>query len=158
MDKKIVYVDMDGVVADFDKKMAELNPSLYVGEGENWEERSKIVSDEIAKCPKFFLQLDPIPGAIEAVNKLFDKYDIYFLSTPVWSNPEGWGDKRLWLEKHFGEKSFKRLILSHRKDLNIGDYLIDDTTRNGAGEFKGIHIHFGSDKYPNWDSVVKCLI
>jgi 5'-nucleotidase len=30
----------------------------------------------------------------------------------------------------------------------MGDYLIDDRLKNGAGEFKGELIHFGTDKFP----------
>ena len=39
----------------------------------------------------------------------------------------------------------------------IGDYLIDDRRFNGASEFKGEWIHFGSEQYPNWSSVLKVL-
>jgi hypothetical protein len=40
----------------------------------------------------------------------------------------------------------------------MGDYLIDDRTKNGAGEFKGELIHFGTDKFPDWDSVLEYLL
>ena len=56
------------------------------------------------------------------------------------------------------EKIHKRLILSHHKNLNMGDYLIDDRTANGVDEFKGEHIHFGTAAFPNWDSVVSYLV
>ena len=36
-------------------------------------------------------------------------------------------------------------------------HLIDDRTANGAGEFKGELIHFGSNKYPDWDTIIKYL-
>jgi 5'-nucleotidase len=49
------------------------------------------------------------------------------------------------------------LILTHRKDLNIGDYLVDDRLRNGAGEFQGKLIHFGTDEFPNWEVTLKYL-
>ena len=39
----------------------------------------------------------------------------------------------------------------------MGDYLVDDSTRNGAGEFSGEHIHFGTDKFPDWKSVLDYL-
>jgi hypothetical protein len=39
----------------------------------------------------------------------------------------------------------------------MGDYLIDDRTKNGAGEFSGELIQFGSDSFPNWESVVEFL-
>ena len=40
------------------------------------------------------------------------------------------------------------------KNLNIGDYLIDDSTKNGAAEFTGEHIQIHSDKFPDWNSVI----
>jgi len=66
-------------------------------------------------------------------------------------------DKLKWVKKHLGKVSYKRLILSHHKNLNIGDFLIDDRTKNGADKFKGEHIHFGTKKFPNWTSVMKYL-
>ena len=53
--------------------------------------------------------------------------------------------------------AYKRLILSHHKELNHGDYLIDDRLKNGADKFQGELIHFGSDKFPDWDAVVVYL-
>ena len=50
------------------------------------------------------------------------------------------------------------LILSHHKNLNAGDYLIDDRKKNGAAKFlKGKLILFGSEQFPNWKSVAKYL-
>lgn len=49
---------------------------------------------------------------------------------------------------------YKRLILTHHKNLNKGDYLIDDRTKNGAGEFEGKLIQFGTEEYPDWKSVL----
>jgi hypothetical protein len=36
----------------------------------------------------------------------------------------------------------------------IGDYLIDDRSFNGASEFKGEWIHFGSEEFINRESVI----
>ena len=52
----------------------------------------------------------------------------------------------------------KRLILTHRRDLNKRDFLIDDRTANGAGEFEGELLHFGTERFPDWDAVVKYLM
>ena len=41
----------------------------------------------------------------------------------------------------------ERLIHSHNKNLNIDDFLIDESAANGAGQFRGEHIHFGSEKF-----------
>ena len=74
--------------------------------------------------------------------------DAYILSTQPWGNPSAWTDKYEWVKNFIGESAYKRLILSHRKDLSRGDILIDDGTANGAGQFKGEHIHFGTKKLP----------
>ena len=53
---------------------------------------------------------------------------------------------------------YKRLIISHHKDLCKGDYLIDDRVKNGDGEFEGELIMYGSDRFPDWMSVINYLI
>ena len=70
------------------------------------------------------------------------------LSTAPWKNPSVWLDKLEWIQ----------LIISHHKNLNRGDYLIDDREKNGAREFEGKLIPFGSDKFPDWRSVTDYLI
>jgi hypothetical protein len=60
----------------------------------------------------------------------------------------------LWLAEQFGDKINRRLILTHRKDLVKGDILIDDRPNNGAKDFEGELIKFGSDEYPNWAAVI----
>jgi 5'-nucleotidase len=61
------------------------------------------------------------------------------------------------VQRHLGEVAYKRLILTHDKNLNRGDYLIDDRDKNGAAEFDGELIKFGSDRFPDWNSVVAYL-
>lgn len=153
--KKVLFCDLDGVCADFNGAIQEVYPYLDM---DDFAANEKIVDEYCAKNPEIFHNLKPIDGAINAVNKLFPLYDVYFLSTPMWGLPSSWSGKRIWIEKHFGEKANRRLILTHRKDLSLGDYLIDDRTKNGAGEFKGELIHFGTQKYPNWKSVLNKLI
>ncbi len=53
----------------------------------------------------------------------------------------------------------KRLILSHHKDRSRGDFLIDDSEKNGAGEVKaatgGELVRFGpKGDYPDWPAVM----
>ena len=159
--KKIVYVDMDGVVADFGLAIKTLSLEKINEDISSIEDdilRGELIDRFCEEHNYIFSIVPPIEGAIEAVTKLQKKYDVYFLSTPMWGVPQSFTDKRLWIDKYFGISSEKRLILTHRKDLNIGEYLIDDRLKNGAGEFKGEHIHFGTEKYPNWDSVLNYLL
>lgn len=141
--KPIIYIDMDGVVADFDKAFPLVAQKTWI----QGQER---------KVPAgFFENLEPIEGCVEAITKLSEFYDIYFLSTPQWSNPLCWSEKRNWIANHFSEVGFKKLILSHHKRLNAGDYLIDDIVHKG---FYGEHIHFGKNRFPNWKSVTDYLL
>tara|TARA_B100000900_G_C20331734_1_gene614509 strand:- start:18 stop:479 length:462 start_codon:yes stop_codon:yes gene_type:complete len=148
--KKVVYFDMDGVLVDLAAKIATYPPEAI--------ERAEEL-DLVDQMPSLFLNPPPVDGAIKAYNTFSksDKYDCYILSTAPWENPMAWMHKRLWVDKYLGKNAYKKLILSHNKNLNAGDYLIDDRTKNGAGEFNGELIQFGTDKFPNWDSVVDYL-
>ena len=79
--------------------------------------------------------MEPLEGAKEAFETLAADYDTYILSTAPWENPSAWSDKLLWVKKNLGNAAYKKLILSHHKNLNAGNFLIDDRTKNGAGEF-----------------------
>jgi 5'(3')-deoxyribonucleotidase len=63
----------------------------------------------------------------------------------------------LWVQAHLGDGAHKRLILTHNKNLNMGDFLIDDQTNNGSDGFGGEHVHFGSGRYPDWPSVMEYM-
>ena len=159
MNKKILYLDMDGVLADFDGRMKEICPELYTSEEfDTYDKKSDEIDAIVSRQPRIFETLNPMDGAIDAVKQLFSRYQVYFLSTPMWAVPESFMGKRIWLEKHFGEDAKKKLILSHRKDLAIGDYLVDDRTKNGAGEFTGEHIHFGQNEFPTWKETLDYLL
>lgn len=158
--KKIVYIDMDGVIVDFGKAIKdwfEKHPHL--------EERYKTHPDHIQGL---FRIAPPIKGAIDAVKKLHDsgKYDLFIATSAPWGNPQSLTDKRFWLEDYFDNIFHKKLFTTHRKDLLMGDYLIDDRLKNGAGEFKGKLLRFGYDwennnspnEYPDWDSILDYLL
>ena len=146
--KKILYIDMDGVLVNFQSGIDKLT-----------EEEKTEYKDQEKNVPHIFSKMEPIEGAIEAYKILAEKYDTYILSTAPWNNETALGDKVAWAKKYLGDTVYKRLILSHNKHLNEGHYLIDDRPhKNGAGEFKGELIHFRSEKFPDWDAVLTYLI
>ena len=152
MKKPIIYIDMDGVLVDFESALTKVSPEMlekFAGEYDN--------------IPGIFALMDPVPGALEAVDRLKEKYDLYILSSSPWENPTALGDKLAWVKKYFGGDGqenifFRKVIFSSVKHLNRGDILIDDRTANGAGDFLGRHIHFGSSEFPNWPSVLNSLL
>jgi len=145
--KKILYIDMDNVLVDFPSAFPKLSKEILEQYAENKDDIEGI-----------FSLMEPMSGAVAAFEKLSAKYETYILSTAPWDNPSAWTDKLLWVKKYLGKNAYKRLILSHHKNLNYGDYLIDDRTKNGADKFKGEHIHFGQGDFPDWDAVVRYLL
>ena len=143
--KPVVYIDMDDVLVNFTKKHVEL---LHRG----------FSKSDAFDHPEAYVDLEPLEGAIEAYNKLCEKYEVYILSTASWDNIDSWKEKRIWVEQHLGTVAHKKLILSHNKGLLIGDYLIDDRIANGVSDFKGEHIHFGNKDFPNWKAVINYLM
>ena len=144
--KKILYVDMDNVLVDFPSAFSRL-PSKTMREYAN-------NPDEI---PGIFALMEPKPHAIEAYQELAVLFDCYVLSTSPWLNPSAWSDKLLWVQKYLGNAAYKRLILTHHKNLNIGHYLVDDRDKNGANRFEGELILFGQPPFPDWPAVVSYL-
>lgn len=147
MSKKVLYIDMDNVLVDFPTGIEQLTDDIRAE-----------YEDRLDEVPGIFALMQPKQGAIEAFVQLSEVFDTYILSTAPWENPSAWSDKLLWVKKFLGKNAYKRLILSHHKNLNAGDYLIDDRLKNGADRFTGEHIHFESEKFPDWDSVVAYLL
>ncbi len=144
---KTLYIDMDNVLVDFPTGIARISNA-----------QRKKFEGRLDEVPGISSLMDPMDGAVNAFNKLADTFDTYILSTAPWENHTAWSDKLIWVKKYLGEKAYKRLILSHHKNLNSGDYLIDDRLKNGADRFPGEHIHFGTDRFPNWEIVCKYLL
>ena len=164
MDRRILYVDMDGVLVDLPQSVAEVDPSIRE-ECMAWQaEQEALYPDKEIHHSDFeglFAILKPREGAVEAIDTLMAHFDIYLLSTAPWANTSSWSDKRRWVEQYLPNLGKKRLILTHRKDLNRGAFLIDDRPKKGAREFGEKEsqewIHFGSAEFPDWPSVLSYL-
>jgi 5'-nucleotidase len=141
--KKVLYVDMDGVLVDFGSAFPQLP-----------EETLSVYRDREDEIPGIFSLMEPKEDAIGAYRELTGLFETYILSTAPWRNPSAWSDKLLWVQRYLGDVAHKRLILTHHKDLNRGDYLIDDREKRGAEAYGDGLIRFGSADYPDWTSVM----
>jgi 5'-nucleotidase len=150
--KKIVYIDMDGVIVNFDAAF----PFRVLPE-----------EKEAAKaCPEFWRHLPPMRQVIPALKWLDRNFDIFILTTVPWDVPVAATEKILWVKKYLIDEIpslRKRIMTSHFKQLNHGEFLIDDRTKNGAGEFGkwrnlgGELIQFGSEGLETWAKVCSYL-
>ena len=151
MKTQTVFFDMDGVLVDFQSgidKLDEATKTAYAG--------------RLDEVPGIFGLMEPMPGALDAVHRIAEKYEVFILSTAPWLNPSAWADKIQWLHKYFGadERSlfYKKVIITHQKNRIQGDFLIDDRTKWGADQFPGSFLQFGSAQYPDWDSILRHLL
>ena len=109
----IVYVDMDGVLADFFGEVAREHDVAY------WREihRNDLGIDQIAQEPGFFKMLPILPNAgkfMKGVIDLSNKYSI--LSSPLLSNAEESSKEKVhWLQRHLKNHQPQAVIFDHEK-------------------------------------------
>ncbi|MEM9981430.1 MAG: hypothetical protein AAF734_02965, partial [Bacteroidota bacterium] len=145
MSKKIIYVDMDNVLANYTtlfKERLQQQPEITYPQSQYG----------------FFSSLLPMKQAIESVNLLAKQtfFDVYILTAPSIYNPLSYTEKRVWVEKRLGMSFVEKLIICPNKGLCKGDYLIDDNTMgSGQDHFEGRLIHFGSEEFIDWQAVVE---
>lgn len=116
--KPIIYCDMDGVLADFDKV-------------ENAVERYK-------HEPNFFYDLEPINENVNAIKELIAKdYLVKILSKSPHENADN--DKRKWLAKYLPEIENENIIFARPHETKISfvdelekhfSLLLDDYEQN----------------------------
>ncbi len=140
--KKIVFLDLDGVLADFDGAIVnhiDDPPEMFV--------------------PGFFRNLAVHDGAKEAVATLLanENLDIYIGSKMTSKATNCATEKMEWIREHF-PALLKRMVLVCDKSLLRGDVLVDDDFERWAHKFQGQFIHFDrQNPRQSWESAVKEL-
>lgn len=138
MEKSVLLLDMDEVVVDFTNAWIQrfYNKTGIILNREDWKawDLKKILPEEVfegfvstLREPGFFRDLPPMVGAIEGIRELHEYYDIVFLTA---SSQYAYNDKFHWIEENLSFVNKPNLILTHRKDLVIGEYLVDDAPHN----------------------------
>ena len=140
--KTHIFIDLDGVVADFDAHIEATGKRDAQGRNK-WNE---LDYDWWAKMP-------PAPGAREFFNEAKKLGEVRFLTAPVLSE-DCFAGKAAWVRKFVpeeGKSALKRLIMASSKDkyyLAAADrILVDDRKENVDAWTKagGIGIHHAGD-------------
>lgn len=133
-----IGIDMDGVLCDLTASVVE---KLNRYHGEDLKVTDITQYDFHHNCqnatredvfqyfcePGFFRHLDPIPGAVENVNRLIDDgHEIIIIS----ACRNGQECKLQWLKNHLPRINEKDCIFTWRKDLVDVDILIEDHGEN----------------------------
>lgn len=144
-DKVVLLIDMDGVLCDWYGRVLETYKArypdrvhvareevtrFYVEELYPEEHKDDIVA--IAREKGFYLSLDPMAGALEALKDI-EENCLDFIDPFICTSPEVeyedlmcHSEKVQWTQKHLGAFWVKRTIITKDKTLVIGDYIIDD--------------------------------
>lgn len=127
--RRRVFVDLDGVVVDFD----------------SFKRKHHITGEAVKNLPGAYLAMQPIPGAIEAVRSVIGMgYEVWIATKPPTGIAHAYSDKAQWVIDNIPELK-RRIIITHNKGL-LGcadDFLCDDRPHKAAcEEFTGILLRF----------------
>ncbi|MGV3546467.1 MAG: 5' nucleotidase, NT5C type [Pedobacter sp.] len=170
-----IAIDMDEVLADPIHKFIQLYNrdhqvplDLIIKPGtEIFQNVPEDVNDkwfEYINEKGFFRDLPVIDGAVEAVRKLQEKYEVYVVSAAM-EFKNSLEDKFDWLNEHFPFISWKNIIFCGEKIVSV-DVMIDDRIKNFT-DFKGRPLLFTSphnvlitdyERVDNWQQVLDKLM
>ena len=141
--KYIVYIDMDGVVADFDGKVKQISDGRYQSDpdytkGMMWRD----IKNWDAHVEPWFESLPKMDGADQLVDFITSNFERVKFLTATGSTPkDGPAQKRRWLEKNYpgleaiavGASAQKAVYANPRAILvDDRDKSIDPWTRAGG--------------------------
>lgn len=140
MNKKIILVDMDDVLADFEAKFLENWKEKFPHHPYAPLERRKTFRTEddypsglkkevesIFSAPGFFENLEIIPGSKEALTKMESLgHEVFICTSPISKYENCILEKYHWVSKNLGYEWTRKVIMTKDKTLVYGDILIDD--------------------------------
>jgi 5'(3')-deoxyribonucleotidase len=147
--KKQIFVDLDGVVADWEKRAIEIlgmdfNSTInYLKCGGDLEDICDIHFWEILdkKSELFWNELNLFPWAYEMIEKLQELGQVSFLSSGgnIYRRPVGVGNasfgKTLWISEKFREYNIPLILTKHKYFCAGSNSILIDDTPNKINEF-----------------------
>ena len=90
--KKILYINMDNVLVDFQSGIDKLSAETVLA-----------YPGKLDDVPGIFGLMEPMQGAVERFKLLSQYFDTYFLSIAPWNNSSAWHDKHMWVKNYQGK-------------------------------------------------------
>lgn len=93
----------------------------------------------------FFFELEPLPGAVEAVKQManLQNTDVFICTSPIKMFKYCPYEKYAWVEKHFGPDFLEQIVLTRDKTVISADLLIDDRPDIT-----------GAEPHPSWEHIL----
>lgn len=138
MRTKLILLDQDGVLADFELGVRRSWQQLFhqaipLGQRHHFYLRDDLPEQyhtalhQIYARRGFFAQLPPVRGAIEAAQQLLNAgHDVRICTSPITAYQYCLAEKFDWVRHYLGEDWVHRIIITKDKTWIRGDILIDD--------------------------------
>lgn len=164
---------MDGVIADVETQFikwyerdyhVKVLPQELLGLSEMEAFPDKKAVRKFVCTPGFFRTVPVMKGAVNAVKKLMDHYEVYIVSAAM-EFPLSLSEKLEWLNEHFPFISWRNIIFCGDKSIINTDFMIDDHIKN-LDTFRGTTIMFNAfhninyshhTRANNWQEILSIL-
>ena len=172
--KKTIAVDMDDVLSDDEQQYSNwyaretgkrISKADMSGKPEKEALPDKTAVERYLKTPGFFRDIPVMEGAVDAIQRLQQQYDIYIV-TSAFDYPHSLTEKYQWLKQYFPFIEEKYLVFCGSKDIIATDYMIDDKVSNLEGcQARGILFSAGHNvgqayepRVNSWKEAVDLLL
>jgi predicted esterase YcpF (UPF0227 family) len=119
-----------------DKQEKRQRPILYIG------------MESLTPCPlQGEREVKPLPSVQKAIRMLIEHYQVYFVGEDATAES--------WLTEYIGVPAWRHLIVTWRRDLLYGDYLIQRGEVSKEGDTMATLLEYGSDTFKTWDDIIE---
>lgn len=136
---KRVFVDMDGVLVNFEQFMNDHG----------------LTGDQAKRVTGAFLLMEPYPDAIAGIRSLLGAgYEVWIATKPPTGIASAYAEKAQWIFTYLPELK-RKIIITHDKGLlgDEGDFLVDDRPHKAnCDKFRGTLIPFTNGE--TWAGVI----
>lgn len=94
-------------------------------------------------------------SAMKAFRRLLESYQVYVVADSPNYDLGYVKAVQEWTREVVNVPAYRHLIFTNQKNLLYGDYLIDPSSENGASDFMGTRIAFGSDTFKTWEEIME---
>ena len=89
----------------------------------------------------------PASSVQKAIRLLIEHYQVYFVA-------EDEATAKPWLEEYIGVPAWHHIVVTWRRDLLYGDYLI---SKQKEGDTMATLLEYGSDTFKTWEDLIECF-